>query len=175
MSTENKSNTPTEIRDLWQTPKQIFEFWNRQYKFDVDVAASKHNALCEYYIDENTNALTCDWFDWRKPGNDITTAWCNPPYSNIRPWVEKAAEQQKLGVTTVMLVPADQSVGWFKEATKSCNEVAIVTSGRIAFINADTGKPVKGNNKGSMFLVWRAYMCSHSVYYIDRDLMMATP
>lgn len=173
MSTENKSNTPVEIRDLWQTPKQIFNFWDKQYKFEVDVAASKRNALCERYIDEQSNALEVPF--WGIEGQDITNVWCNPPYSDIRPWVEKAAEQQRLGVTTVMLVPADQSVGWFKKATESCSEVAIVTGGRIAFINAATGKPVKGNNKGSMFLIWRAYMCSHHIYYVDRDLMMATP
>ncbi|WP_241776292.1 phage N-6-adenine-methyltransferase [Providencia stuartii] len=33
-----------------------------------------------------------------------------------------------------------------------------MTGGRISFINAETKKPVSGNNKGSMFLIWRPYI-----------------
>jgi phage N-6-adenine-methyltransferase len=86
------------------------------------------------------------------------------------PWVNKAIEQHKLGKTTVMLVPADTSVKWFKKAYNSCNEVRFI-SGRIAFINADTQKPVGGNNKGSVLFIWRgcAPKESHAVTLIDRE------
>lgn len=48
-----------------------------------------------------------------------------------------------------MLIPQDQSVGWFKEAIHTATENRIIIAGRIAFISAETGKHVKGNNKGS--------------------------
>lgn len=161
MTTENKSFTPKNIRDLWQTPKEIFGALNWEFRFDLDVAASEKNALTPDFLDEKDNALSRKWSEKN---------WCNPPYSNIMPWVNKAIEQHKLGKTTVMLVPADTSVKWFKKAYDSCNEVRLI-SGRIAFINADTQKPVGGNNKGSVLFIWRgcAPKESHTVTLIDRE------
>jgi len=161
MNTEHKSNTPTVIRDLWQTPKALFDRLNLDFNFDCDVAASDQNHLCDSYLTEDINATT-EWARWGKVN------WCNPPYSNITPWVSKAAEQHKQGKTVVMLIPSDTSVKWFKEAYESCNEVRFI-SGRISFINADTQKPVNGNNKGSVIFIWRAHCKSHCVTLVDRS------
>jgi len=163
-NTENKSNTPLNIRDLWQTPKELFSTLNREFRFDLDVAASEKNALTPDFLDEKDNALSRKWGEKN---------WCNPPYSDITPWVNKAIEQHKLGRTTVMLVPADTSVKWFKEAYKSCNEVRFI-SGRISFINAETQKPVNGNNKGSVIFIWRGHAPanSHTVSLVDRDQLI---
>jgi phage N-6-adenine-methyltransferase len=160
MSTEHKSNTPESIRDLWQTPPKLFEQLNKEFSFTCDVAASRENRLCKMYFDEAGNALNpiCDWFD---------SNWCNPPYSKILPWVQKARIEHEKGKTIVMLVPADTSVKWFKEAYESCNEVRFI-SGRLSFINADTQKPVSGNNKGSVLFIWRAHCKSHCVSLVDR-------
>ena len=163
MSTENKSFTPESIRDLWQTPKEIFNTLNKEFNFNFDVCASHENKLVEtcYWTAED-DALIQNWG---------LTNWCNPPYSDIGPWVDKAASEHEQGCTTVMLVPADTSVKWFKRAYDSCNEVRFI-SGRISFINADTQKPVNGNNKGSVLFVWRGHCPSHSVTLIDRDKLM---
>tara|TARA_R110000851_G_scaffold229501_1_gene382185 strand:- start:44 stop:547 length:504 start_codon:yes stop_codon:yes gene_type:complete len=161
MNTENKSNTPVEIKDLWQTPIEIFKSLDLEFDFTCDVASSKENTLCSVHIDEKQNALAID--EWS------SSNWCNPPYSNIGPWVDKAIEQHSLGNTTVMLVPSDTSVKWFKNAFMSCSEVRFIT-GRISFINAGTGKAVSGNNKGSVLLIWRGFSPkgSKSVSLIDR-------
>lgn len=160
-NTENKSFTPESIRDLWQTPHEIFNKLDEEFNFTCDVAASESNHLCEKYFTESDDALINSWGK---------VNWCNPPYSDITPWVEKAIEQHKLGLTVVMLVPSDTSVKWFKLAYESCNEVRFI-SGRISFINADTQKPVNGNNKGSVLFIWRANAPknSHTVTLIDRD------
>ncbi len=161
MNTENKSDTPMNIRDLWQTPKEIFNKLNNEFSFDCDVASSNENHFCDAWITEELNSFYNEW---------LSTNWCNPPYSDINPWVIKAIEQHDQGKTTVMLVPADTSVKWFKLAYESCNEVRFI-SGRISFINADTQKPVNGNNKGSVLFIWRgnAPKNSHTVTLIDRD------
>ena len=161
LNTEHKSNTPTNIRDLWQTPREIFDKLDNEFPFSCDVAASSKNHLCHHYLDEASDALNQTW---------SITNWCNPPYSNITPWVKHAISMHQLGLTTVMLVPADTSVKWFKLAYESCNEVRFI-SGRISFINADTQKPVNGNNKGSVLFIWKgsAPKNSHTVTLIDRD------
>ena len=164
-STENKSNTPLNIRDLWQTPEGLFNNLDLEFDFTCDVAASSENSLCDYYFTKEFDALKEEvWGE---------VNWCNPPYSDITPWINKAIEQHELGQTTVMLVPADTSVKWFKLAYNSCNEVRFI-SGRISFINAETQKPVNGNNKGSVLFIWRGHApaSSHTVSLVDRDQLI---
>jgi len=93
--------------------------------------------------------------------------WCNPPYSNVRPWVDKAIVEASKGNTTVMIVPADTSVAWFREAFNECSVCEFI-SGRISFINAETGKPQSGNNKGSVVFVFDAVGGYEPVKLIDR-------
>lgn len=161
MNTEHKSDTPKEIRDLWQTPRALFDRLDREFNFKCDVAASEDNKLCDVFIDEKTNALIVD-YPWYESN------WCNPPYSKNMPWVNKACIEHQKGRTIVMLVPADTSTQWFKEAYRNCNEVRFI-SGRLSFINARTKKPVDGNNKGSVLFIWRAYCESHCVSLVDRS------
>ena len=143
-------------RDAYQTPPAVFAALNAEFNFKVDVAASRHNALCDIHISDEENALTRDW----TPDNSGWAGcyvWCNPPYSDIGPWVKKAAEQAAKGIGTVMLVMMDQSVGWFKDAFQTCQEVRLIIGGRLSFIEPTTGKPAAGNNKGSMFLIWHPF------------------
>jgi len=162
LNTEHKSNTPVMIRDLWQTPKKLIDSLKREFRFTLDVAASIENKICGSWIDESQNALITKWAD-------AGVNWCNPPYSDITPWVNKAIEQHQLGKTIVMLVPSDTSVKWFKLAYESCTEVRFI-SGRISFINSETQKPVNGNNKGSVLFIWRgnAPKNSHTVTLINK-------
>jgi phage N-6-adenine-methyltransferase len=159
----NGSNTPQAIRDLWRTPKTIFDYYDRRFKFIGDVAASDSNKLCTYYIDQAEDALSVDWF----PVN-----WLNPPFSNVTPWINKAIKQESLGNLTVILLPADTSVKWFKLAFDNCTECHLI-SGRLAFINQETGKPVSGNNKGSVVFIFDPNSpIKSAVSLIDRDSMM---
>ena len=181
MSTEHKSNTPTEIRDLWQTPQFVFDYYDRRFGFEIDLAASANNALCDEYCTEQEDALLHDTFqdklynlgliedgaEYNKP-----SVWCNPPYSDLTPWVSKCVEYAKTyGATIVMLIPADTSVKWFKHAFENCTECHFI-SGRLAFTNADTQKPVSGNNKGSaVFIFDPKSPVKRHVELIDRDSM----
>lgn len=39
--------------------------------------------------------------------------YVNPPYSDKKPWILKAIEEQKLGNTTVMLLPHVPDAAWY--------------------------------------------------------------
>ena len=162
MVDENKSSTPKEIRDKWRTPQWLFNYFDRFHHFKLDVAAEDGNALCSAYYTEEENGLIQPW---------TSSNWCNPPYSNIMPWVEKAIEEQKKDNHTVLLLPADPSVKWFRRAWEHAQRVTFI-SGRVSFINAETDKPVNGNNKGSvvMYLGDPYLSGSRFVELIDRDL-----
>ncbi|MDN2008472.1 phage N-6-adenine-methyltransferase [Escherichia coli] len=139
-----KSNTPAHDKDCWQTPLWLFDALDIEFGFWLDSAASDKNALCAHWLTEADDALNSEWISHG-------AIWNNPPYSNIRPWVEKAAEQCiQQRQTVVMLVPEDMSVGWFSKALESVDEVRIITDGRINFIEPSTGLEKKGNSKGSM-------------------------
>ena len=165
------SKTPLDQRDLWRTPPALFASLDAEFCFQLDAAAAPHNALCRKFITAEQNTLETPWADYLSiPGY----VWLNPPYSDITPFVKKSAAESANQIGTVMLVPADTSVGWFKEAIQTASEVRFITAGRLAFINPVTGKPVSGNNKGSMLIIWRPYPRTHCHFAtVDRDELMA--
>lgn len=164
------SKTPADQRDLWRTPPALFACLNAEFCFQLDAAAAQHNALCKKFITAEQNTLETSWADYLSiPGY----VWLNPPYSDITPFVKKAATESANQIGTVMLVPADTSVGWFKEAIQTASEVRFITAGRLAFINPVTGKPVSGNNKGSMLIIWHPYPRTHCHFStVERDALM---
>lgn len=164
------SKTPADQRDLWRTQPALFACLNAEFCFQLDAAAAAHNALCRKFITAEQNTLETPWGDYLSiPGY----VWLNPPYSDITPFVKKAATESANQIGTVMLVPADTSVGWFKEAIQTASEVRFITAGRLAFINPVTGKPVNGNNKGSMLIIWHPYPRTHCRFStVERDALM---
>jgi len=143
----------------------VFEWYNKRYSFTTDVAANDKNHLCDHYFTIGDDALTKDWG---------VSNWCNPPYSNITPWVEKAIEEMGKGNTTVMLIPADTSVAWFKKAFDNCSGCEFI-SGRISFINAETGKPQSGNNKGSVVFIFHPEWVEKTILINRKDMEQGTP
>lgn len=162
----NGSKTSESIRDLWQTPKFVFDYYNNRFNFKVDLAASINNHLCETYFTEEDSAFNSHRDSF---GGAV---YVNPPYSETSNWVDLCIDiaNQSL-VPVVMLIPADTSVKWFKMAFENCTECHFI-SGRLAFINAETQKPVSGNNKGSVVFIFDPKSpVKQSVHLIDRDSM----
>ena len=85
------------------------------------------------------------------------TVWCNPPYSNINPWLDKAIAEAENGFNTVMLIPSLN--GEIRDMTilrHATNLIFIVggygINGRISFLSPLDGKAVNGNGRGSMLV-----------------------
>lgn len=156
------SNTPDVVRDLWSTPSELVAWMEIEYgDYDIDAAASKENAVCEKFYSKETNCLKRWW-------GSNKHIWLNPPYSNITPFVKKAIEQMEHNNQIDILLPCDTSTGWFYEAQQRAAEIIWITgevyqeggteysrTGRLAFTSALTGKPVQGNNKGSVIFIMR--------------------
>lgn len=166
-----QSNTAPHDKDCWRTPPEIYAALNAEFSFVGDVAASDKNHLHENYLTENEDALSDE-----KPWGVVFPngyVFCNPPYSDPMPWVKKAQQEDCYFTGVVMLVPADTSVGWFKQAMKDVSEVRFITGGGLSFINQSTGKPVSGNNKGSMLLIWNRHRpAARQFGTVDRDVLM---
>jgi phage N-6-adenine-methyltransferase len=78
------------------------EFWvlNKRFSFTVDAAAARHNARLERYWTEQDSGLNHSWAAER--------VYCNPPYSKIEPWIEKAWKEDQASLI-VMLLPANRT------------------------------------------------------------------
>lgn len=86
-----------------RTPKYFFDSLNRHYHFTLDGACTKRNALLAVY---STRRNPQSWSGHR--------VFCNPPWSNIRPFVEMAAHAD----FALLLVPARVNAKWFHRALK---------------------------------------------------------
>jgi phage N-6-adenine-methyltransferase len=111
--------------------------------FDLDVAASRQNALAADFFDARFSGLERGW--WGR-------VWCNPPYSEIRPWVEKAEAEHRRGRTLaiVMLLPANRTEqGWWQdliEPGRRSGELGVwFLRGRRRFDRPGWTPPAKGD------------------------------
>jgi site-specific DNA-methyltransferase (adenine-specific) len=86
--------------DKWATPWPVFNALDREFGFTVDVCAEPRTAKCRRFYTEQDDALSFPW------SQEI--AFCNPPYSNIGPWMHQALSSILCGTTTVMLLPANR-------------------------------------------------------------------
>ena len=129
------------LSDEWVTPPDYFEEWDREFgPFTLDVAATAENALCEQFYTIEDNGLSQPWHG---------TVWCNPPYSQVARWVEKAHEAAEHGATVVLLVAARTSTVWWHEHVEPHAEIRFI-KGRLRFSDATSPAPF-----GSALLVFR--------------------
>ena len=115
--------------DNWRTPPELFNTLHAEFKFDLDAAASAENTLCMSFLTEADNALITPW------DNDVV--WCNPPYTLIGPFVQRAYEQSRdLHNTAVVLIPAYTDPKYWSDYVMNAHEVRFL-KGRLSFLNED--------------------------------------
>lgn len=90
------------------TPDWLFDELNERFSFTLDAAANALNAKCKTFFDLKTNGLLRPWAPH--------SVWCNPPYSQIAPWLEKAWQEHRAGASIAMLLPANRTEQrWWQE------------------------------------------------------------
>lgn len=84
------------------TPASLFEPLHAEHRFTVDVAASAANALCAKYFTAVDSGLAAPWNGER--------VWCNPPWSQLPWWLEKAWRELRAGCPlAVVLLPDNRT------------------------------------------------------------------
>ena len=126
--------------------------------FDLDVAASEENAKAAQWFDVHANGLARPW---------VGNVWCNPPYSNVAAWVEKAWDEVTLNPlcgTVAMLLPANRTEqAWWQlhvEPHRDGRGLPLdvhFLAGRRRFERPGWTKPTKGDRPpfGLVLLVWK--------------------
>lgn len=118
--------------DMWSTPQEFYDKYNKLFNFTLDVCASPDNAKVSKYYTEKDDGLSQDW------GKEI--CWMNPPYGRtIKLWMAKAWEASQKGATVVCLVPSRTDTLWWHDYAMK-GEIHFI-KGRLKFGNAKNSAP----------------------------------
>ena len=106
--------------DHWKTPKQL----KNRIRYDKDI--------CPLYSKKDN--LKIDW-----PKDKII--FCNPPYSQIKIWIDKIICEVKEGAYVKLLIPARTDTKYFHKLMNSgCVSKILFFEGRLKF-NEKLGAP----------------------------------
>ena len=132
--------------DLYETPPELFDSLQAEIgKFTWDLCAEKTTSKCgdRYFgIDNGHDSLEQQWCKIKG------WLWCNPPYSNPLPWIQKASEGAKLGAKVAMLLPSDTSTVWFHKYIykgKNCKFWFLESRVRFLYNGIKQGSPKFGS------------------------------
>jgi len=152
---------PLDEVDDRETHPDDFARWDARYgPFTLDVAAAHHNAKCPRYFTRADDGLVQSWAGER--------VWCNPPYSNLAAWTEKAWREMGRDCRgIVMLLPANRcEQPWWQRWVEPWRDrpqyelgVTLTTeflAGQLRFIKpgATEIKPNERPPFGCVLLIW---------------------
>lgn len=124
-------------KQSWETPRDLFDRLNKEFNFNLDLAANEENKKCNNFYDKEKDSMTQEWKG---------TCWLNPPYGEkagykLSQWVIKAyKESKKYNSTIVMLIPARTNTRWWHDYVMQAYEVRLIC-GRPKFGDATHGLP----------------------------------
>lgn len=118
--------------DEWETPQELFNELDQEFHFTLDPCATDKNRKCRKYYTEKENGIEKKW------NGEIV--FCNPPYSEIKRWVEKSFKESQTGCTVVLLIPSRTDTRWFHEYIYGKAEIRFL-KGRLKFSGARYNAP----------------------------------
>ena len=123
------------------------------YHFDLDVAATEASSRGDAFYSIEEDGLVQSWRG--------STVWCNPPYSDLRPWVERAHDMAPDCPVIAMLLPANRTEqGWWQDVIEPARRDGSINvyflARRRRFDRPGWTKPVKGDRPpfGICLVVW---------------------
>jgi site-specific DNA-methyltransferase (adenine-specific) len=118
-------------KDDWGTPPAFFDRLDEEYNFVLDACAAPWNTKLSRHYTLDQNGLSLPWETW---------TWCNPPYSDIYAWYEKAYGEALIGNSSVVLTFARTDTRAFHEFALCASKITFI-KGRIKFIDPVTQAP----------------------------------
>lgn len=119
--------------DMWATPQDFFDKYNREFNFQIDVCATQDNAKCKEYFTEEQDGLSLEW---------TGICWMNPPYGReIKHWIKKAYDSSvQNDATIVCLVPSRTDTKWWHDYVMKASRIDFI-KGRLKFGDSKNPAP----------------------------------
>ena len=137
--------------DNFQTQQDLYDQLNRIFNFTLDAACTTTDCKSPkgLYADQGIDALQTSWEQHR--------VFCNPPFSRKAAFIEKAYNEVMNGICpiVVMVLPSNCHDGKAFQKFIKHNFFYETLSGRVAFIDPATQKPMKGNNAGTTIVYFK--------------------
>lgn len=152
-----KTRGASDAVDDRATTPGVFDPLNARFAFTLDVAASAENTKCERYFTIEDDGLAQSW-----AGESV---WCNPPYSSIGDWVQRAWSEYAATDGIVMLLPANRTEqSWWQDYVEPHRDrlgsplTVEFIRGRLRFDVPGGYNDPRGNRPpfGSVLLIWSA-------------------
>jgi phage N-6-adenine-methyltransferase len=136
----------TRESDEWETPDVLVAWLNMTFQFTLDPCATSENHKCERYFTTEDDGLTQSWSEER--------VFLNPPYSQVKLWMQKAYESaQTERATVACLVAVRTDTRWWQDwVLGKANEIQYL-AGRVTFKRP--GKPANTAPFPSALVVYR--------------------
>jgi site-specific DNA-methyltransferase (adenine-specific) len=129
---------PKSKSDKWATPTELYNQLNERFNFNFDPCPID-------WKEGDPDGLMIEWG---------TSTFCNPPYSNVAKWIQKAAEEHRKGKKVVMLINAITDTKAFHEYIyKKAGVDVEFLKGRIKFVKPD-GTVGQASPKASMLVIF---------------------
>mgnify|MGYP000691723324 CR=1 FL=1 len=160
----NKTTTPKSEQDLAQTPKWFVLAAEELlgFKFELDVCASPGTKKCKRFYSQDKNGLTRTWRRYN---------WCNPPYSDITPWLLKAHTEARRGNFSCLLIPDKPEVKYVRLCRYFADSIFHMPF-RLNFLRPDNSEFLDKNGKkqGPKFPVMLALFTPWGISTQVRDI-----
>lgn len=111
------------LSDEWRTPQSLFDKLDKEFNFDSDPCPDKNHPL--------KKGLYNGW---------ANSVFVNPPYSEIKNWVEWSYKLKKECDVIVMLIPSRTDTRWWHEYVMKAKEIRFI-KGRLKFSGYKNSAP----------------------------------
>ena len=79
--------------------------------------------------------------------------WCNPPYSDVAPWLRRCRDTARTGRPVVALVPVSvETVAWWSDVW-GAGAALVITLGRLRFVGVD-GQQHGSAKSATCWIAW---------------------
>ena len=132
----------------WGTPPALLSILDAQYRFSHHPDGSLIDVCpIDWDPDTHANGLEIDW---------PPSTYCNPPYTNVCDWVQKASIEARKGCKVVMLLNAATDSAWFHQYCYSQPGVEVrFLRGRVSFIEPSNPHYKVANPSPSMLVIFK--------------------
>lgn len=146
--------------DSWRTPPKLFDYYNKRFAFTLDPAATiDHHLTSRFYCDPADTPGMCVpgqlGYDGLAHSWESERVFLNPPYGRgqLDIWLKKAYQEATAEALVMCLIPVTPATQWWQTYVTKARVVEFLPK-RVAFIDPNTNKPVKGTRFDSAVVLF---------------------